>query len=84
MSKTERNKEIVDEFNQVISERGLAGKLEVDPICNTFKRRQHFMTKVDGTGVFTAFMWQLNDLQPGECSAEINRRADCAIRYFKL
>lgn len=84
MSKKDRNKEIVDEFNQVISDRGLAGKLKVDPISNTFKRRQHFTTKADGTSVFTAFMWQMNDLQPDECSAEIKRHIDSAVKHFGI
>ena len=53
---------------------GYKGKLEFDPIPNTFKRRNHFTKKVDGTGVFTAFMWQMNTLSEDELAADIDER----------
>ena len=59
MTKGARNKEVEAEFSRQIEERGLEDVLVMDPIPNTFKRRQHFRTK-NGIHYFTAFMWQLN------------------------
>ncbi|MCI5620536.1 MAG: hypothetical protein MR355_03090 [Lachnospiraceae bacterium] len=84
MSKTEKNKEIVKMVEKRIKERGYEGKLEMDPISNTFKRRNHFTKKADGTGVFTAFMWQMNSLSDDELVADIDDRISEAAEYFGL
>ena len=67
-----------------IRELGYEGKLEFDSIPNTFKRRNHFTEKVDGTGVFTGFMWQMNSLSDDELAADIDARINEAVKYFKL
>lgn len=84
MSKTERNKEIVEMMEKRIIELGYSGKLECDPIPNTFKRRNHFTKKADGTGVFTAFMWQMNSLSDDELAADIDDRINKAAMHFSL
>lgn len=84
MSKTKRNAEIITEFDQFIADLGLAGRLELDPIPNTFKRRPHFYTRDDGVCCFTAYMWDLNGLDKADCTAEIHRRVDEAVRHFSL
>ena len=63
---------------------GYKGKLEFDPIPNTFKHRNHFTKKADGTGVFTAFMWQMNTLSEDELVADIDERIDEAAKHFGL
>lgn len=45
MSKTEKNKKIVKMVEKRIIDLGYKGKLEFDPIPNTFKRRNHFIRK---------------------------------------
>lgn len=84
MSKAEINAEIIAEFAQVIAAIGLKGRLELDPIPNTFKRRQHFYKGKDGVCYFTAFMWDINKLDKVGRTAEINRRVNEAVRYFGL
>lgn len=84
MSKTEKNEQIVKMVEKRIEDLGYKGKLEFDPIPNTFKRRNHFTKKVDGTGVFTAFMWQLNSLPAAELTMEIDARINEAAKYFGL
>lgn len=84
MTKTEINDLIITEFDEEIEKRGLTGKLEIDPICNTFKRRNHFTRKADGTCVFTAFMWDINTLEPNLRHVEIKKRIDAAVAFFKL
>lgn len=84
MSKTEKNKEIVKMVEKRIKERGYEGKLKMDPIPNTFKRRNHFTKKADGTGVFTAFMWQMNSLTDDELLVDIDDRIDEAAKHFGL
>lgn len=84
MSKTEKNNEIVKMVEKRIKDLGYKGKLEFDPIPNTFKRRNHFTKKADGTGVFTAFMWQMNILSDDELAADIDARIDEAAKHFCL
>lgn len=84
MSKTEKNEEIVKMVEKRIKELGYKEKLEFDPIPNTFKRRNHFTKRADGTGVFTAFMWQMNSLPDDELAADIDDRIDEAARHFGL
>lgn len=84
MSKTEKNKHIINVMNECIEKRGYKGKLEFDPIPNTFKRRNHFTTKADGTGVFTGFLWQMNNLSDAELLTDIDGRINEAVRHFKL
>lgn len=84
MSKTEKNKKIVKIVEKRIIDLGYKGKLEFDPIPNTFKRRNHFTKKADGTGVFTAFMWQMNTLSEDELAADIDERIDEAVKHFGL
>lgn len=84
MLKTEKNKEIIAMVEARIQELGFGGKLEMDPITNTCKRRNHFTTKADGTGVFTAFMWQMNCLSEDELATDIDERIREAAFHFKL
>mgnify|MGYP004626338795 FL=1 len=84
MSKTEKNKHIINVMNERIEKRGYKGKLEFDPIPNTFKRRNNFTTKADGTGVFTGFLWQMNNLSDAELLTDIDGRINEAVRHFKL
>ena len=84
MSKTEKNNQIIEMVEERIKELGYDGKLEMDPIPNSCKRRNHFTTKADGTGVFTAFMWQMNSLSDDELAADIDNRIDEAASYFGL
>ena len=84
MSTTEKNKHIINVMNERIEKRGYKGKLEFDPIPNTFKRRNHFTTKADGTGVFTGFLWQMNNLSDAELLTDIDGRINEAVRHFKL
>lgn len=56
----------------------------MDPIPNSFKRRNHFTQKSDGTGVFTAFLWQMNKLSEQELAADIDSRIDEAAKHFRL
>ena len=84
MSKTEKNKKIVKMVEKRIIDLGYKGKLEFDPIPNTFKHRNHFTKKADGTGVFTAFMWQMNTLSEDELVADIDERIDEAAKHFGL
>lgn len=84
MSMTERNQKIEKQVKKRIKQLGYDGKLEMDPIPNSFKRRNHFIQKSDGTGVFTAFMWQLNKLSKSELAADIDSRIDEAAKHFHL
>lgn len=84
MSKALRNAQIEKMVAERIGDLGFGGKLEMDPIPNTFKRRNHYTKKADGTCVFTAFMWQLNDLSKEDLDAEIDRRIRAAVAYFGL
>ena len=84
MSKAEKNAEIVKMVEKRIRDLGYEGKLEFEPIPNTFKRRNHFTQKDDGTGEFTAFMWQMNTLSEDELAADIDNRIDEAARHFHL
>lgn len=85
MMLTERNKEIIIEFNILIKKRGLENKLEMVPIENTFKRRPHFYSSSNGEyHYFTVFLWQINKLAPLEATAEIKKRIDEAIQHFQL
>lgn len=84
MSKVEKNREIVKMVEKRIKDLGYQGKLEFDPIPNTFKRRNHFTRKVDGTGVFTAFMWQMNSLSGDRLIMEIDSRISDAAEHFGL
>ena len=84
MSKTAKNKEIVKMVEKRIKDLGYEGKLEFDPIHNTFKRRNHFTKKADGTGVFTAFMWQMNILSADKLAEDIEARIDEAAEHFCL
>lgn len=84
MSMAEQNEKIVKQVEQRIAQLGYQGKLEMDPIPNAFKRRNHFTQKQDGTGVFTAFLWQMNKLSESELAADIDARIDEAVRHFGL
>lgn len=84
MNKAEKNQYVINKMKNRIEERGYKGKLEFDPIPNTFKRRNHFTTKADGTGVFTGFLWQMNSLSDAELLTDIDGRINEAVRHFKL
>jgi len=84
MSLKEQNKVVENEFSRCIEEYGLTGKLEMDPIPNICKRRQHYSIHEDGTCVFTAYMWQLNKLSDEELKAEVEVRVRTAAKYFHL
>ncbi len=58
-----KNAEIEKQVKRRIKKLGYGKRLMMDPIPNTFKRRNHFTKTANGTCVFTAFMWQLNSLE---------------------
>lgn len=80
----EQNQKIVQQVEKRIKQLGYQGKLKMDPIPNCFKRRSHFTRKSDGTGVFTAFMWQMNKLSESELATDIDARIEEAARHFRL
>lgn len=84
MSLLKRNEEIAHMFQVRIAEFGLGGKLEFDPIQNTFKRRNPYTKRADGVCVFTGFMWQMNKLSQDELMEEIDRRILNAANHFGL
>lgn len=84
MSKELTNKKIEELVAKRIVELGYEGKLQMDPIPNVFKRRQHYTKKSDGTCVFTAFMWQMNSLSETDLLEDIDRRIKEAAEYFEL
>ena len=84
MSLLRKNVEIEHMFQVRIAEFGLEGKLEFDPIPNTFKRRNPYTQKADGTCVFTGFMWQMNKLSLEELSEEIDKRILIAANHFGM
>lgn len=84
MSKTTQNSKIEALVAERIDELGYSGRLEMDPIPNAFKRRNHYTQKEDGTCVFTTFMWQMNTLSKNELKADIDRRINEAVSHFGL
>lgn len=84
MSMKEQNQKIERQVKNRIKQLGYEGKLEMDPLPNGFKRRNHFTKKSDGTGVFTAFMWQMNKLSKSELAKDIDSRINEAIKHFGL
>lgn len=84
MNKAEKNQYVINKMKNRIEERGYKGKLEFNPIPNTFKRRNHFTTKADGSGVFTGFLWQMNCLSDQKLIEDIDRRIDEAVLFFKF
>lgn len=84
MSKASKNAEIEKQVKRRIKKLGYGNRLVMDPIPNTFKRRNHFTRTANGTCVFTAFMWQLNSLEGKELKKEIDRRILEAANYFGL
>ena len=84
MRLSEVNEEIIAEFARVIATNRFEGRLALDPIPNTLKRRQHYYKGKDGVCYFTAYLWDLNKLDKSGRTAEINRRVNEAARYFGL
>lgn len=81
----ERNKEIERLVNAEISRRGLSGKLEVEPIDNTFTRRpRFFIGKSDGIPRFKILMWSVNKLDDESLEREVKRRVSEAQQHFGL
>lgn len=81
---TEKNKIIMEMFQQRIDSLRLRGKLAMDPIENGFKRRNHFTKDNQGTGIFTVFLWQLNKLADYKLTIEIDNRIEEARMHFNL
>lgn len=84
MSMAEKNQKVEMQVKNRIKQLGYEGRLEMDPISNSFKRRNHFTQKSDGTGVFTAFMWQMNKLSDSKLAADIDSRIYEAAKHFQL
>lgn len=83
MSKKEKNASIVKQVRDVIVQKGLAGKLDIFPVENTFTRRPRYWN--DGNvNLFKVHMWDLNKLDGEQLSNEISERVNQAVKYFSL
>lgn len=82
MTKTEKNKVIVDMFNDKLHRLGLEEELFIEPIPNTFKQRPRYGVYKDGTKRFAVQMWQLNELKGTFLEREIEKRINGARAYF--
>jgi hypothetical protein len=83
MSKKEKNASIVKQVRDVIVQKGLAGKLDIFPVENTFTRRPRYWN--DGNvNLFKVHMWDLNKLDGEQLSNEILERVNQAVKYFSL
>jgi hypothetical protein len=83
MSVKEKNHTIVKMVRDEITRRGLAGKMDVYPVENTFTRRPRFWN--DGcVNLFKIHMWDLNKLSGSELNDEITARVDQAQKHFSL
>lgn len=83
MSKKEKNASIVKQMRDVIVQKGLAGKLDIFPVENTFTRRPRYWN--DGNvNLFKVHMWDLNKLDGEQLSNEILERVNQAVKYFSL
>ncbi len=83
MSKKEKNASIVKQMRDVIVQKGLAGKLDIFPVENTFTRRLRYWN--DGNvNLFKVHMWDLNKLDGEQLSNEILERVNQAVKYFSL
>lgn len=83
MGMKEVNKKIVTKIRAEIASRGLAGKLDVYPVENTFTRRPRYWNDGD-VNVFKVHMWDLNKLDNDELNDEIAERVKQAKKYFSL
>ena len=83
MTKKERNKIIVEKCKSLIIEYGLSRVLELFPIETPYTRRPSYWSK-DGKCFFSAFMWQLNELNDRELEIALKSRIEAAIKHFKL
>lgn len=84
MSMAEKNQNIELKVRNRIKQLGYDGRLEIAPISSCFKRRNHYTIKSDGTGVFTAFMWQMNKLSESDLETDIDYRINEAAKHFQL
>ena len=83
MSKTERNKEIVAMTRKKLADAGIAEKLDIFPVENTFTRRPRYWN--DGEkNLFKVHMWDVNAVSEQECEVEIDNRIKEARRHFKI
>lgn len=62
MRKLERNKEIIKRCTEIIKQMGVDRYLKMFPIETPYTRRPSFWKTEEGTCFFSAFMWQLNEL----------------------
>lgn len=83
MTKTEINNQIITIFNQKLNNLGLADKLYIYPITNTFTKRPHYWQK-DGKCFFKVHMWDLNKLIDDELEKEIDNRIILARKHFNI
>lgn len=84
MRKLEKNSIIITEIRRKINEAGLAGKLDVFPVENTFLRRPRYWVDTEGVRLFKVLMWDLNSLDGETLEQEINSRITAARRYFGI
>lgn len=70
-------------MRDVIVQKGLAGKLDIFPVENTFTRRPRYWN--DGNvNLFKVHMWDLNKLDGEQLSNEILEKVNQAVKYFNL
>ena len=81
---TQRNKVIVQMFNEQIANLGLEGKLAVEAITNTFTRRPLYFSYADGIPRFKVHLWDLNKLPDDELKREIANRIQQARNYYHI
>lgn len=84
MRKLERNKEIIKRCTEIIKQMGVDRYLKMFPIETPYTRRPSFWKTEEGTCFFSAFMWQLNELNDREIELELRSRVKTAIKHFGL
>lgn len=84
MGKRDRNKQIINRMKQKIDARGLGRRLQMYPIETPYTRRPSYWRSKDGKFMFSAHMWQLNELDNEELEIALDSRIEAAIRHFGL
>ncbi|WP_238904390.1 hypothetical protein [Clostridium sp. YIM B02506] len=83
MSLTQRNQEIIEIVNNIIKNKGYEGRIYLEPIETTTKKRPSYGKYKDGTLRFTIHMWDVNKIEDrSELIKDLDKRVDDAIIYF--
>ena len=84
MAKKERNTWIINRSEEKITERGWGGRLKMFPIATPYTWRPSYWRSKDGKYMFSAHMWQLNELNNEGLEIALDSRIEAAIRHFGL